>query len=355
MEIRGAPILRDPDNAIDCNESGATLRFFLPIAGLCRGVSRFRLSKSLSERPIEFVLESLRMLDVRVVRDRLTIEIKGNGLPGGTVRLPGDVSSQFVSGFIFAATRANGTMKIELQSKLESETYVKMTLHALARHQAAFQYSADLREFKISGNQHLIAASHQIPGDYSAAAFLISAACITGSEIFLRGLADDPLQSDSQILLLAQRAGARVERMKDTINVHGPGQQLQPLDFDARHAPDLVPPLVAMGCFADGESRISGVGRLRFKESNRLAAMVSEFAKLGADVKMRGEELVVTGGEPLRGAEVDSHGDHRIAMALAIAALRAEGQTQMLGADCVSKSYPEFFRDLVVLNGRVSA
>jgi 3-phosphoshikimate 1-carboxyvinyltransferase len=311
------------------------------------------MSPSLSRRPIKPVLGVLEQLGAKVNNDDALIEIHGRGFSTGSVKLPGNISSQFVSGFLMAAPRANGgTLRINVESPLESQPYVRLTLQALARHGIQFSHSSDLRHFTIQGSQEFRAAMHEIPGDYSSASFLVAASCATRSRIGIDGLPEDPLQADSRILQAAEEMGAAVSRDGHAINIHW-ADRVRPIELDARHSPDIVPAVAAMACFADGESKISGVHRLRIKESDRIESIVSEFAKLGGEVMSVNGEIVVRGPAKLQGTEVDSHGDHRIAMALAVSGLAAQGTTRILGAECVSKSYPAFFEDLQRLGAGV--
>jgi 3-phosphoshikimate 1-carboxyvinyltransferase len=229
-----------------------------------------------------------------------------------------------------------------------------MTIKCLAKHNVLINHSPDLTEFTVEGKQSFAPTHHEINGDYSAASFLIAAASLTGSTITLEGIPEDPLQGDSGILEVAVKMGARIERKDSIVIVNSGPDRLLPIDIDVRQTPDIVPPIVAMASCADGDSRIAGVGRLRYKESNRVERLVSEFGKLGAEAKVVDDSLVISGADSLSGGRVDPAGDHRIAMALAVAGLRARGETEIVGADCVSKSYPVFFHDLAGLGGRVT-
>ncbi|MEM3464757.1 MAG: 3-phosphoshikimate 1-carboxyvinyltransferase, partial [Candidatus Bathyarchaeia archaeon] len=186
-----------------------------------------------------------------------------------------------------------------------------------------------------------------------SAAFLLAAASITNSKVGVTGLKRQTLQGDKIIVDIIKEMGVAISSAEDDIEVSGNGEGLKPINVDLRDSPDLVPVCAALACFAKGKSVISGVGRLRFKESNRLVALASELGKMGAKITVSKDSMVIDGGAKLCGAHVSSHRDHRIAMACVVVALGAEGETVIHGIECIKKSYPNFVEDLKSLGGKL--
>jgi 3-phosphoshikimate 1-carboxyvinyltransferase len=355
--VEGATPLKGADEPIDCGESGATLRFMIPVAALATGSSVFVFGSSLERRPIEPLLRSLRQLRARayVLRrgDKSSIEVQGGGIPGGKTTLRGDVSSQFVSGLMFACPMARADTEITLSTPLESKGYVQMTRKVLSEHRIKMSISKNFNRLGIPSNQAYKPRDHKVPGDFSSAAFLLAAAAITRSEVRVKNLDYETVQGDKAILGILKKMGVKGKVCSDWVEIDGNGGLLDALDVDARDIPDLVPVCAVLACFARGVSRIHGAQRLRYKESDRLLALYLELRKMGADIAMDETGLTVKGPCTLRGATIDPHDDHRIAMACAVAALGAGGETRIQNAERVKKSYPGFFNDLRALGASV--
>jgi len=214
--------------------------------------------------------------------------------------------------------------------------------------------SFDYGGFHIPSGQTYIPSSHEIEGDYSSAAFLMAAAAITDSHVTVENLKEDSIQSDRAVVTLLEKMGVQVSVGTDFVEVQGVGDNLRPVDADLRENPDLVPVCAALSCLAQGRSVIRGVERLRFKESDRMTTLAQELRKLGAKVTILDNAFEIEGQERLHGAELESHGDHRIAMTCVVAALKAEGNTLIRGTECISKSYPDFVRDMISLGGKIN-
>jgi 3-phosphoshikimate 1-carboxyvinyltransferase len=355
--VEGATPLKGADEPIDCGESGATLRFMIPVAALATGSSVFVFGSSLGRRPIEPLLRSLRQLRVKayVLRrgDKSSIEVRGGGIPGGKTTMGGDVSSQFVSGLMFACPMARTETDITLSTPLESKGYVQMTRRVLSEHRIRVSISKNFSHLCIPSNQVYKPRDHMVPGDFSSAAFLLAAAAITHSEVRVKNLDYETVQGDKAILGILKSMGVKGKVCSDRVEIEGNGGLLDALDVDARDVPDLVPVCAVLACYARGVSRIFGAQRLRYKESDRLLALNLELKKMGADIAVDEDSLTVKGPCALRGSIVDPHDDHRIAMACAIAALSASGETKIRNAECVKKSYPGFFNDLRALGASV--
>ncbi len=349
--VEGTAPIHGASKPIDCGESGATLRFMIPVAALAATQSVFVLGKGLANRPLEPLLNSLRQLGAKAeFRKRSNgeahVHVEGGGILGGKARLPGDVSSQFVSGLMFACPLANGDTELMLTSPLESQSYVQMTQEVLSRHGVNVEISKDYRKVKIHGGQSYRTVDGKVPGDFSSAAFLLAAAAITKSDVTVRNLDRTTAQGDKAILSILKEMGVQGKVCADSVEIWGDGEPLSPTDVDARDIPDLVPVCAALACHSKGKSRIHNAQRVRWKESDRLASMYAELRNMGADVRADENSLTINGPCSLHGTVIDPFSDHRVAMACAVAALRAEGETVIADAECVRKSYPQFFNDL---------
>jgi 3-phosphoshikimate 1-carboxyvinyltransferase len=328
-------------NTIHCGESGLCMRMFTPIVGLSRYRFIIEGSGSLRSRPME-TLEALSLLGG-------TCETSGGYPPvtirgpirGGAVTLDGSKTSQFLTGLLMTAPLCEQDTSIEV-TDLKSKPYVVMTIDLLKRFGIAIDHDEDLMSFRIKGNQQYEAQTYAIEGDWSGAAFLLVAGAIAGS-IKMLGLKTDSFQADKGVLEGLTRAGVLVEIADDYILVRK--GELMAFEFDATDCPDLVPPLVALAAHCRGKSVIHGIERLKHKESNRSETLVSEFSKLSIKIALFNDRMEIYGSKPV-GNLVDSHNDHRIAMACAVAALNGERPVVIENYQCVAKSYPDFFRDI---------
>ena len=351
--VEGAQPLKGAQEPIDCGDSGATMRFTLPVAALAPESSVFVLGKSLEQRPIAPLLQSLRQLGVKAyhqhVDGKAAIVVEGGGIVGGKTSMRGDVSSQFISGLMFACPMARADTEITLTTPLESKEYVKMTQAVLTEHGIDIHISKDFDYFHIPSNQTYKPCDHRVPGDFSSAAFLLAAAAVTSSDVRVKNLDYEVAQGDKAILEVLKRMGVNGRVCPDRVEVTGTGSLLEAVDVDARDIPDLVPACAVLACYAKGTSKIHDAHRLRYKESDRLLSLHLELTKMGAQIAMDEGSLTVEGQCALHGAVVNPHNDHRIAMACAVAGLGASGETNVQDAECVRKSYPRFFHDLRVL------
>jgi 3-phosphoshikimate 1-carboxyvinyltransferase len=239
--------------------------------------------------------------------------------------------------------------EITLTTTLESKGYVKMTQAVLAEHCVNVSISEEFDRIRIPANQKYKPCSLRVPGDFSSAAFLLAAAAITRSDVTVKNLDYETIQGDKAILGILKRMGVDGKVCSDQVEVEGTGGVLQAVDVDARNIPDLVPVCAVLACYAKGTSKIHDAHRLRYKESDRLMSLYLELKKMGAQIFMDEASLTVKGPCALHGAVIDPHNDHRIAMACAVTALGASGETRIRDAECVRKSYPRFFSDLRLL------
>ncbi len=355
--VQGAEELKAASDLIDVGESGATLRFMIPIAALASGRSAFLLSSSLEKRPIEPLLSSLKQLGVNAYHKQIgdfpVIVVEGSGLAGGRTSISGDVSSQFISGLMFACPMAKADTEITVTTPLESKDYVKMTQEVLAQHHVEVQISDDFRHIHIPGRQIFKQVNCKVPGDFSSAAFLLAAAAITKSNVKINNLTYETAQGDRAILGVLKHMGVEGKVCEDSVEIQGTGGLLKAVDIDAKNIPDLVPICTVLACYSDGESRIFNAQRLRFKESDRLATVHEELTRMGAEISMDESSLTIKGPCKLHGATINPHNDHRIAMSTAVAALRATDETIIENAECVRKSYPAFYTDLEALGAEI--
>ncbi|MCL5949633.1 MAG: 3-phosphoshikimate 1-carboxyvinyltransferase [Candidatus Bathyarchaeota archaeon] len=352
--IQGTKTLKGAKEPINCGESGATLRFMIPIAALAKGSSTLVFRGSIEKRPVEPLLASLRELGAKVhsgkLGDKDAVFVDGGGIVGGETSIAGNVSSQFISGLMFACPMADVDTEIMLTHPLESADYVKMTQAVLANH--GIKVPAHENHIHIPANQTYTPSDGRVPGDFSSAAFLFAAAAITNSKVQINNLDYDSVQGDKAILGILKHMGVN-EVCEDSVEIKGSGTSLKPIEVDAKHIPDLVPAIAVLACYAKDTSHIFGAHRLRLKESDRLQSLYTELTKMGAQISIDNDGLIIEGGNPLHGAIIDPHNDHRIAMACAVAALGAEGQTTIQNAECVRKSYPQFFTHLKQLGADV--
>jgi 3-phosphoshikimate 1-carboxyvinyltransferase len=287
----------------------------------------------------------------RAISDTHGFEVLVRGpLRGGEVTVRGDISSQFISGLLFAAPLATGDVTIKVEGALESRPYVNMSIDVLRKHGITIDESDE--KFRIQAPQKFVPASHQVPGDFSSVAFLIAATGTAGDEITISGLGSYELEPDSAILKIAPEIGLEVQLNGDALTIGK--RELDGFEFDASDNPDLVPPLETIGCFANGSSEIRGVKRLVYKESNRLQTLLTELVKMGAKIHVEDDLIKIDGKRELTGSAFDSHNDHRVAMACAAASLGANGESIIHNSEAVSKSYPEFFQDLGKLGVQLS-
>lgn len=348
--INGAGGANPAETSIDCGESGSTLRFLIPLALLGNQRVTFTGRGRLAERPITAYAEICRQQGlVWESGSGLPVTVQGRLQPG-RFNLRGDVSSQFLSGLLFALPLLPDESIVSITTPLESKGYVDLTLAALAEFGISASHH-EYREFHICGRQIYKPRDYTVEGDFSQAAFWLVAGTI-GTAVNCRGLSETSLQGDRVITSLINSAGGAI-RFNDGLFTASPVVTCGTV-IDAADCPDLVPVLAVLASLSKGETRIIRAGRLRIKESDRLASTARELNKLGANIREEGDSLVIQGKPELDGGEVDSWQDHRIAMALAIASIRCKQPVLIHGAECVKKSYPGFWQDFVSLGGMIN-
>jgi 3-phosphoshikimate 1-carboxyvinyltransferase len=342
--VEGNGIPQPLGDEIQCGESGVTLRFTIPIAALTAARVTLTGSEALMRRPLEPLADAMKQLGVRVTVERDKIQVDGGPPKEANVHIRGDISSQFISGLLLAGPLMEDGLNMRLRSPLESRDYVSLTIEIMKRHGIQVENDSEMSHFEVAPGQKYVPAEHQIPGDFSSAAFAMSAAAITKSKVLIMGLPKRDAEPDAVLLDFLSQMGAKTALSDGSVSVEG--GRLRAVSIDLRDNPDLGPIIAVLGSYAEGETKITGAARLRFKESDRLSAIASELNALGAQIVETNDGLVVHGPTPLSGGLVRSHGDHRIAMALSVAALGAREKVVIEEAECVSKSYPNFFDDL---------
>lgn len=340
---------------LDCGESGLSIRMFTPLAALSDRPWRIMGGGSLTKRPMQFFEAVLPLLGVavRLNDGRLPIELQGPLKPAD-IEVDGSMSSQFLTGLLMAYAAAAQTDRTITVIDLKSRPYIDLTLQILHRFGLPVPINDQYRRFTFNGTKSPAAAEPltvSVEGDWSGAAFWLAAAPIAGS-IALRGLDPESTQADRAMYALLKRIGVQIRWDGESMEI---GSGLPScFDFDATDCPDLFPPLVALASHLPGTSVIRGVHRLKHKESDRSTALQTEFGKLGVPISVVDDMLQIEGVGAIRSGLVDAQGDHRIAMALAVAALGASGPVRISGAESVRKSYPDFWRDLQSLGATVS-
>jgi 3-phosphoshikimate 1-carboxyvinyltransferase len=330
--------LNPQSDLLNMGESGLATRMFTPIASLCNKPITVQGEGTLLYRPMHMMIEPLRKLgvDVRDGGGRLPVEVCGP-ISGGEIEVDGSVSSQFLTGLLMALPLAAEDTTIAVENAV-STPYLDMTIDLASKFGVNIQHN-DYKEFYVEGGQKYEATDLAIEGDWSAAAMLLVAGAVAG-EITLTNISLLSKQADVAICDALVRAGALVTSEPDRITVEH--RDLVGFEFDATQCPDLFPALAALAAAAEGESVIYGTHRLEHKESNRAETIASEYGKLGIKVELEGDMMRIHGGE-IHAAEVESHHDHRIAMSMAVSALRSDGEVLIHDSECVAKSFPDFF------------
>ncbi len=356
------PITRLPAEAtLDCGESGSTMRFLLPVCCALGGVDRaptgFTVSMighgRLPERPLSPLYEELVAHGAEISLPGTNPLVVTGKLTPGTYIIDGGVSSQFISGLLFALPLLGGNSQLNVTGRIESIPYIGMTLDAIAA--ATNAVSGTLPLFDIEGKQHsfsaqTVSASVNVGGDWSGAAFFLAAGalCPNGQSVAVSGLNINTRQGDHTIVDILRHMGTRIEAENDRVTAYS--SHLRGCTIDAGQVPDLVPILAVAAALADGETHITGAARLRIKESDRLATVTAMLTALGGLVTELPDGLIIRGVPRLRGGVISAAGDHRIAMSAAIAATRCDGPVTVMGAEAVKKSYPAFWDDLASID-----
>ena len=330
-----------------CGESGSTLRFLLPVCGALGADAVFHMEGRLPQRPLAPLDAELTAHGMALRQENDLLYCSGQ-LRAGDYILPGNVSSQYISGLLLALPLTEGESRLTVTGSIESEAYITMTEDALSLSGIALEKAGWC--YHIPGSQRgKLPETLQVEGDFSNAAFFLCMGALSDKGLIIDGLNPASHQGDRAVLDILRAFGAVVEQREGSFAVRK--GQLQGITIDAKPIPDLIPVLSVVAALAQGETRIINAGRLRLKESDRLRSTTALLTALGADIQELEEGLVIHGKESLSGGSVDSCGDHRIAMAAATAACGCTEEILLSGSQAVSKSYPRFWEDFGSLTG----
>ena len=356
----GEEIETDNDlHVINCNESGSTLRFMIPIAAVLGYKCRFEMSGNLGKRPLDVYYDIFDKNGIKYKKGENYLEIYGK-LGAGEYDIPGNISSQFITGMLFVLSMLEDDSVINILDNIESKSYIDITLASLKDFGIEIEHD-EYRKFRVKGNQkykckgeNTDSNEYTVEGDFSQGAFFLCADAI-GNDVNVKGLRRDSIQGDKATLEILERMDCeRVYNKCDDIKMKV--NSLNSTIIDATDCPDIIPVLSVCAAFANGTTEIVNAKRLRIKECDRLSAINEELSKLGANIEEREDSLIIhgNGNKKLKGGcEVWSHKDHRICMMLSIASTICEEEIVIKDAECISKSYPRFFEDFEKLGGCV--
>ena len=337
--------LKGAGEKIYVGDSGTSMRFLTALAALKNGRTQLDGSERMRQRPIAELLEALNDLGVRAY------SLEGNGFPpvvvesrslmGGVAKIHGGESSQYLSGLLLVAPYARGDVLIELIDRLASRPYVDITLEVMSAFGIEVQRTGD-HSFFVRGGQQYRPQEYRVEGDASNASYFFAAAAVTRGRVKVENFRPDTVQGDVGFLRILEEMGCEVVKGRNFAEVRG--NKLQGIEVDMNTMPDVVPTLAVTAAFAQGNTVMKSIGHLRLKESDRIAALAGELAKMEVKVESGDDWLKVKGGNP-RGAEIETYNDHRLAMSFAIAGLAVNG-VKIEGEGCVAKSFPEFWETL---------
>lgn len=337
------PITKVPEGLckLPCGESGSTLRFMLPVAGVLGAQAVFLMEGRLPQRPLAPFDAQLTAHGMQLCKENDLLYVSGK-LSSGSYTLPGDVSSQYISGLLMALPLAEGNSTLEITGKTESAAYIDMTLDVLRASGVSPAYENN--HYQIPGSKtYTLPPSCSAEGDWSNAAFFLSIGALGSKGVTVSGLLESSSQGDSGVLDILRRFGADVKTDAGSITVTG--GNLKGIVIDAAPIPDLIPVLSVVAAAAQGDTHVINAARLRLKESDRLATSAGLLRALGGSVEELEEGLIIHGGTPLSGGTADSCNDHRIAMSAAVASCISTNPVEIQGIECTAKSYPRFRED----------
>jgi 3-phosphoshikimate 1-carboxyvinyltransferase len=335
-----------------CANSGTTIRFLTALSALGHGSFRLDGVARMRERPIGDLLEALNEMGTHAASEngdnRPPVVVHANGLPGGTAKIRGDISSQYLSGLLMAAPRAKSPIELLIEGPLVSQPYVRMTLEVMRAFGVDVATADGLQQFRIDAPQRYCAREYAIEPDASAASYCWAAAAICGGEVTVEGLTADSLQGDVAFVECLEQMRCEVRRDAGSITVIG--RALRGIDVDMNAISDTAQTLAVVAIFAESPTRIRQVGHIRHKETDRIAAVATELRKLGVKVLEHDNGLTIhpANSKLLKPATIETYHDHRMAMSFALAGLRIPG-LRIVNPACVEKTYPRFFEDLAAL------
>ena len=349
LTVDGTNMYKNKTALLDCGESGSTLRFFIPIAAVGNINATFVGKGKLPQRPIGIFTEALpKAGTVCKTEGGLPLEIKGQ-LKSGIFEIPGNVSSQFITGLLLALPILEGDSEIVLTSPLESVGYIAMTIRTMK--QFGVNIQATEKGWHIKGGQSYKTCDYTTDGDWSQAAFFMVLGAI-GGKVTVKGVAKDSTQGDKKCAEILAEFGAKVTQRDNEVTVEK--GDLKAITIDASQIPDLVPVLSVCAAFAEGTTKIINAERLRIKECDRLKATAELLNNLGGKVKELSDGLEITGVSSLEGGKVNGYNDHRIVMSAAVCAARSDEDITATFAMSINKSYPDFYIDYNSIGGKAN-
>lgn len=349
LTVDGTNMYKNKTALLDCGESGSTLRFFIPIAAVGNINATFVGKGKLPQRPIGIFTEALpKAGTVCKTEGGLPLEIKGQ-LKSGIFEIPGNVSSQFITGLLLALPILEGDSEIVLTSPLESVGYIAMTIRTMK--QFGVNIQATEKGWHIKGGQSYKTCDYTTDGDWSQAAFFMVLGAVSG-KVTVKGVAKDSTQGDKKCAEILARFGAKVTQLDNEVTVEK--GELKAITIDASQIPDLVPVLSVCAAFAEGTTKIINAERLRIKECDRLKATAELLNNLGGKVKELSDGLEITGVSSLKGENVNGYNDHRIVMSAAVCAARSDEDITATFAMSINKSYPDFYIDYNSIGGKAN-
>ena len=329
--------------------AGTAARFLTASLTLGSGEYTLTGNKRMQKRPIKDLVKALNQLGGQVQDIHQTgcppIKISASALAGGTATIPGEKSSQYISAVMLAAPFAKSSTTIEIEGNLVSRTYVEMTQKVMADFDVDCAWHSS-NSIIIKANQCYRAKEYEIEADASSASYFLGMAAVTGGVITVHGINEDSTQGDIKLIEILEKMGCRTTHTNTSITLKG--GELKGIDVDMNTMSDVAPTLAAVSLFADGQTTIRNVENMRIKECDRISALAKELKKLGTKVEEFPDGLKIWGGGKYHGATIDTYDDHRIAMSMALTGLRIPG-VKIQNPHCVSKTYPDFFRDFIAL------
>ncbi|WEU40485.1 MAG: 3-phosphoshikimate 1-carboxyvinyltransferase [Candidatus Odinarchaeum yellowstonii] len=351
LEINPPSSLTAPSQILDAKNSGTTIRFMMSIAAIVKGTTKLTGSPQLKKRPMADLVEALNSLGARceyLEREGYPpLAITGSDKLGGETWISGGVSSQFISSLLLALPKSTSNSKIHIKPPVKSKPYIKMTLELIDKSGVEIKASRDLKDFIIMGNQHYKIREYYVPGDWSSIAFILAAGAITQSSLKIVNVDFHSISADRKIVDDLRKMGVKIEEDYERGILTVRGGELKGAKINCSNSPDLIPVLAVVASYAEGRTILYGAEHVRYKESNRIQTAREELIKMGVKVKENKTGLTIEGKRVLTGCDnLNAHGDHRIFMALCIAALKADTSCTINGLETYSDSYPNFIKDL---------
>lgn len=356
--VSGKDTLQIPDNVINVENSGTTMRFVTAISSLLNdGYVVITGDDSIRKRPMRPLLAALKQLGVNSFSTRKNgkapIIVQGRGINGDNITIDGSISSQFISGILIAGVCAKSGISVSVKGKQVSKSYIESTLNVMSKFGARVKQSRDYRKYNIFNNRY-VPTTFTVPGDFSTASLLLSAGTLVGGEITVSNLDFSLPQGDSKILEILKKIGAviSIDKRNGTAKTKGT-QELDGGEFDLSDTPDLLPVVAILSLKSRNPVRIYGVSHTRYKETDRLKIIASEFRKFGVKTKILSDEITIVSPKKLKSALIDSHNDHRLFMSFVIAAMMT-AKSVVDGVESVDVSYPSFIQDMKKIGAKFS-